>query len=101
MPGGEPEQWASVFSVLADPSRLRLLHLLSERPYYQQELAVALGLSGATISHHLTLLFHAGLIRMVRQAHRTYILLQREELQGQFLESQRFLLFQEEEGQGG
>lgn len=92
---GTPEQWANLFSVLADPSRLRLLHLLAERPYYQQELAAALNLSGATISHHLTPLFRAGLIRLGRQAHRTYIMLQSEELQKQLQESQQFLLSQD------
>lgn len=97
--GGEtPEQWASLFLVLADPSRLRLLHLLAERPYYQQELATALGISGASVSHHLTALLRAGLIRMARQAHRTYIILQREVLQRQFQESQQFLLSEDKEG---
>lgn len=89
---GTPEHWAKLFSLLADPSRLRLLHLLAERPYYQQELAAALNLSGATISHHLAPLLHAGLIHMERHAHRTHLILQREDLWRQLQESQQFLL---------
>lgn len=86
------EQWASVFSMLADSSRLRLLHLLVERPYYEQELAAALNISGATISHHVTALVRAGLVRLERQAHRTYIVLQTEAFQTLFRESQQYLL---------
>ena len=96
---GTPEQWATLFSLLADPSRLRLLHLLAKRPYYQQELAAALNLSGATISHHLAPLLHAGLICMERQAHRTQLILQREELWRQLQASQHFLLPQSKKEQ--
>jgi predicted transcriptional regulator len=88
----EPEQWSRLFAALADPSRLRLLHLLARQPYYQQELAAALGVSGATVSHHLTLLMHSGLVRLERHAHRTYIVLQNEALAQQLQASQQYLL---------
>ncbi len=66
-------RWAALYGALADPSRLRILRLLVERPRYGQELAAELGMSGATISHHLGALSKAGALRMERSAHRTYL----------------------------
>lgn len=74
--GGDPWQRAAgVFALLADPSRLRLVRLLAERPHYGQELAAALGMSGATVSHHIDQLFKLGIVRVERHAHRTYYVL--------------------------
>ncbi len=73
---GDPlERTAATFALLADPSRLRLITLLARRPHYGQELAVALGMSGATISHHTDLLLNAGVLTVERRAHRTYFIL--------------------------
>lgn len=69
------EEAASAFEYLADGSRLRIVHLLAQRPHYGQELAAALGMSAATISHHMTLLMRAGLVTIERQSHRTYYVL--------------------------
>jgi hypothetical protein len=38
-------------------------------------LAVALGMSGATVSHHTDLLLNAGVLTVERRAHRTYFIL--------------------------
>jgi DNA-binding transcriptional ArsR family regulator len=74
--GGDPwQRAASVFALLADPSRLRLVRLLAERSHYGQELAAALGMSGATVSHHVDQLFKLGVVRVERHAHRTYYVL--------------------------
>jgi Predicted transcriptional regulators len=86
------ERWTNGFKALADPSRLRMLHLLAQRPYYQQELAVVLQMNAATITHHLTALAHAGFIRLERQAHRTYLVLQPEILRTFLHESQAYIL---------
>jgi DNA-binding transcriptional ArsR family regulator len=85
-------RWAHVFDVLADPTRLRMIHLLAERPRFGQELAAQLNLSGATINHHITHLVRAGLVRTERQAHRTYFSLQAQTLAEALRESQRYLL---------
>ncbi len=69
------EQAASTFSLLSDPSRLRLIALLARRPHYGQEMALALGMSGATISHHTELLLKAGVLDIERRVHRTYFVL--------------------------
>ncbi len=80
---GDPWQRAAgVFALLADPSRLRLVRLLAERPHYGQELAAALGMSGATVSHHVDQLFKLGIVRVERHAHRTYYVLRADSLNG-------------------
>ncbi len=74
------ERAAGVFGLLADPSRLHLMRLLADRPYYGQELAVALGMTGATVSHHVTLLTTAGVVGIERREHRTYYVLRADAL---------------------
>jgi DNA-binding MarR family transcriptional regulator len=51
----------------ADPMRIRILVLLANRSMFGQELAEALGVTTPTISHHISLLKGAGLIRMRRE----------------------------------
>lgn len=57
----------TVYKSLADGTRLRLMGLLVERPRYVDELAAALGVSGATTSHHLFRLRAAGLVHAERE----------------------------------
>lgn len=90
--GAAAERAASLFAVLADPSRLRLVRLLAERPRYGQELAAALGTSGATVSHHAEQLLKAGLVAIERRAHRTYYVLQAGALRGALERADRFIL---------
>jgi predicted transcriptional regulator len=52
---------------LADPTRIRILGLLADRPMYGQELAKALDVTAPTISHHLSPLVMAGLVRVRRE----------------------------------
>ena len=49
---------------LGDPTRLRLLRLLSTEPRSPQSLAVELKLSLPTVSHHMRELRVAGLVRI-------------------------------------
>jgi DNA-binding transcriptional ArsR family regulator len=86
------ESWASFFAALADPTRLRLLHLLAQRPYYGQELAPMLGVSEPTVSHHLSALHKAGIVLVERQAHRSYLVLQRAALANLLADGGHFLL---------
>ena len=60
------EELASAFQVLADPVRLRLLSLIASSPAGEVcacELVPALGRSQPTVSHHLSTLVDAGLLR--------------------------------------
>ena len=85
------ERWAQMFGALSDPTRLRIVRLLVERPRYGQELAALMGLSGATISHHVGELSKAGILRLERRGQRTYFLIQPETLALLLDESRRYL----------
>lgn len=90
--GEDPaERLARMLAALADPARLRIVRLLAQRPYYGQELASALGTSGATISHHIQVLSVAGLLRLQRQAHRSYFVLAPDALSELLTETERYI----------
>ncbi len=67
---------------IADPTRLSIMRMLSQRPHYVQELADALGLSPATLSHHLKVLLEALLVGIGVEGRRSYYSLNAEELSG-------------------
>lgn len=61
----EAEDLASVFKVLADPARLRLLSLVAASESGEAcacDLVEPIGRSQPTVSHHLALLVEAGLL---------------------------------------
>ena len=51
------------FKALSDETRIKILALLMKEPYSVEEIAEILGLTSATISHHLSKLTKAGLVR--------------------------------------
>ena len=53
---------APVFSVLADPTRRRVVELLGDRARRAGELAQAVGTSAPVMSRHLRILLEAGLV---------------------------------------
>jgi DNA-binding transcriptional ArsR family regulator len=53
----------SVLQALADPSRLRIVLMLREREQCVCHLTEALSLSQGTVSHHMSVLKKAGLVR--------------------------------------
>lgn len=78
------EEQAALFGVLADPTRLRLLRLLSE----QQEpnalcvnaLARRLGITQSAVSQHLRVLRSAGLVKGARRGYRIHYFINQEAL---------------------
>ena len=61
----EAENYAEWFAVLADPTRVRLLHTLSTSPTAAMrvgDLAAAVGVSQSTCSHHVELLRKVGFV---------------------------------------
>ncbi len=62
-PARHLEALVRFYKALADPTRLRMVALLLERPMYGQELADALGIKPPTASHHLNELRAAGVVR--------------------------------------
>ena len=61
---GEADATAQLFKALADPARVKIVNRLarSEAPVCACEFIPALGLSQATVSHHLKKLTHVGLL---------------------------------------
>jgi ArsR family transcriptional regulator len=62
---GDAERLAGVLKALADPARLRLLSLIRSAPDGEAsvtDLTALLALSQPTVSHHLRVLTHAGLL---------------------------------------
>ncbi len=78
------EEQAALFGVLADPTRLKLLRLLSQ----QQEpsalcvnaLAYQLGVTQSAISQHLRVLKSAGLVKGERRGYRIHYFISQEAL---------------------
>ncbi|SDX16177.1 hypothetical protein SAMN05444487_11145 [Marininema mesophilum] len=66
---------------LADPTRLRILILLSHSPLHGQAIAGKLGLKPPTITHHMTKLREAGLVTERRERNTIYFHLKRQELE--------------------
>jgi ArsR family transcriptional regulator len=66
----EAERLARVLRALADPARLRLLSLIARAPeggICVCDITEPLGLSQPTVSHHLKVLYEAGLIDRERR----------------------------------
>jgi ArsR family transcriptional regulator len=64
------EQLAAVFRVLGEPARLQVLSLIAAQPTGEAcvcELTQPLGLSQPTVSHHLKVMYEAGLLQKERR----------------------------------
>jgi len=62
---GDAAELAAAFAALADPARLRLLSLIAAQPSGEVcacDLVEPLGKSQPTVSHHLKVLYEAGLV---------------------------------------
>jgi len=66
------EQLSQSFRALGDPTRLRILRLLSEAPLNVTELVSVVGVAQPSVSHHLSRLRRLGLVREERQSGFTY-----------------------------
>lgn len=58
-----PAVLATFFQALADPTRVRILELLAERPMTVSELVASLGLAQGRVSAHLSCLRWCGYVR--------------------------------------
>lgn len=76
------ERRVRVFAALSDPTRLRIVELLSERGEMSgSELAGELGISLALYSHHSRTLVESGLIKRRKEGQTGYCSLDRELLE--------------------
>jgi len=60
---GRPEVLATFFQALADPTRVRILELLAERPMTVSDLVSTLGVAQGRVSSHLSCLRWCGYVR--------------------------------------
>jgi ArsR family transcriptional regulator len=81
----ETAELALQIKALGDETRLRILQLLPvtnvcKDVYNVSELAEELGVSQPTISHHLRVLFQAGLVKCQKQCRDVYYWIHQEEM---------------------
>lgn len=67
--------------ILTDEKRIRIIRLLNQGPLYGYELGQRMNLSNSTISHHLSALASAHLVKPVRRENRVYYQVQRSEIE--------------------
>ncbi len=60
------------FKALSDPTRREILQLLQARPMAVGEIAEHFSMTGATLSHHLSVLKEAGLVEAEKQGKYIY-----------------------------
>ena len=72
------KSWRRGSSVLRTETKLKILFLLAEKDCYQAEIARQLGLTPATISHHLDMLRNNGIVKTVMRDNRFFYQLQRD-----------------------
>ncbi len=68
------------FKAMADESRLKIIGLVAQQPRSVDELAALLGLSGPTVSHHLSYLQRVGLVEARAQQYYSIYSLRTETL---------------------
>ena len=68
----QTEQLLSCLKALSDSSKLSVLRSLKESSKYNMEIAQQLGLTAATMSHHLNVLLGCGFVGIKRQGNRIY-----------------------------
>ena len=71
-----------LFKGLADPTRLRMIAAMVDRARCGQDLAAEVGVTPATVSHHLRVLQDAGLLVETRQPPYVFYQLDLDSLQG-------------------
>ncbi|MEL6814583.1 MAG: metalloregulator ArsR/SmtB family transcription factor [Cyanobacteria bacterium J06598_3] len=74
---------ASVFRVMGEPARLQILSLIAAQPNQEVcacELVETLGLSQPTVSHHLKVMYKAGLLEKERRGTWIYYRVVRSQL---------------------
>lgn len=83
---------SKIYSALSDEKRLKIVQTLVERPHYGQELAKMLGITNATVFHHLSMLADQKLVHLERIEHRVYYVLDTARLEQLLVQGKEFLL---------
>lgn len=64
----QPQRCAELLAALAAPERLKIVRFLADGPHNVTEIADMLAIPPVNVSHHLTVLKHAKLIRGKKQS---------------------------------
>lgn len=86
----EPETMEAVaetFKAVSDPTRARLVHLLTQREYSVNELADHVPVSPSAVSHHLAKLRAIRLVRNRREGNQVFYLIDDSHVAGLFREA--------------
>ena len=70
--------YGKYFRAFGEPSRLRILRLLTSRPMMVNEIAEKIGLSQSTVSRHLGVLREAGILTDRRDGQHVYYTLNKD-----------------------
>jgi len=81
-----------LYKILSDKTRLDMILLLSEKPYFVNELAEKLGISSPAVSHHISYLNKLNLVALQKDEHRYYYLLNKDRLDELLKSSNELLL---------
>lgn len=76
--GPNDKDMADFLKALGDPSKLHILKLLRTERLYASELAEKLGVSNATISHHMNVLLQLHIINYEKEQNKFYYSLEKE-----------------------
>lgn len=77
---------------ISDKKRIDIIELLSQKPWYVNEIADELGMTSATASYHLTTLQELKIVDFERSDHRFYYYLNKETLNKLFDEAKELLI---------
>jgi DNA-binding transcriptional ArsR family regulator len=75
LPLDEAQDLAAIFSVLADPTRVRIVQVLAERELCVCDLANLVGMRQSTVSHQLRLLRALRIVRFRKEGRVAYYML--------------------------
>ena len=67
-----PEQAIDALKQISDKTRFDILRFIKSKPAYGSEIAEHLGITTATVSHHMGTLYAAGLINIYKENSRIY-----------------------------
>lgn len=68
---------SNFFKALADPTRLELLYLVAEKKQCSHDLSQAVGITPATVTHHMKKLVDIDLVIRLREGKYTYFVVGR------------------------
>ena len=81
MDTGQYDDLLNLLKAVADESRLRMVALMSERAYTVSEMATVFNLTEPTVSHHVSKLHSAGLLRLRMEGNQRFYTINEKRLE--------------------